>query len=116
MEAISDLPMLHDIDADYSPQYVKLARIIRGRIESGEYKRMDALPAAGLADAYGVSMQVAYAALAMLGANRYVSRVRGLRSYRVTWDAGLGHPRARMSARVEGTSRKPLGEQQPVGG
>jgi len=76
VEAISDLPMLHDIDADYSPQYVKLARIIRGKIESGEYKRMDALPAAGLADAYGVSMQVAYAALAMLGANRYVSRVR----------------------------------------
>ncbi len=55
--------MFHDIDADYSPQYVKLARIIRGKIESGEYKRMDALPAAGLADAYGVSMQVAYAAL-----------------------------------------------------
>ena len=25
MDAISDLPMLHDIDADYSPQYVKLA-------------------------------------------------------------------------------------------
>jgi hypothetical protein len=35
MDAISDLPMLHDIDADYSPQYVKLARIIRDKIESG---------------------------------------------------------------------------------
>ena len=33
MEAISDLPMLNDIDADYSPQYVKLARIIRDKIE-----------------------------------------------------------------------------------
>ena len=39
MEAISDLPMLHDIDADYSPQYIKLARIIRDKIESGEYRR-----------------------------------------------------------------------------
>jgi DNA-binding transcriptional MocR family regulator len=87
VEAISDLPMLHDIDADYSPQYVKLARIIRDKIESGEYERLDALPAAGVAGAYGVSIGVAYAALAMLGANRYVSRVRGLRSYRVTWDA-----------------------------
>ena len=95
MEAISDLPMLHDIDADYSPQYVKLARIIRDKIESGEYERMDALPAAGLASAYGVSIRVAYAALAMLAANRYVSRVRGLRSYRVTWDARHGHTRAR---------------------
>jgi len=27
MADISDLPMLHDIDADYTPQYVKLARI-----------------------------------------------------------------------------------------
>ena len=26
MTDISDLPMLHDIDAGYSPQYVKLAR------------------------------------------------------------------------------------------
>ena len=37
MADISDLPMLHDIDADYSPQYVKLARILRGKIESGQY-------------------------------------------------------------------------------
>jgi DNA-binding GntR family transcriptional regulator len=95
VEAISDLPMLHDIDADYSPQYVKLARIIRDKIESGEYERLDAIPAAGLAGAYGVSIGVAYAALAMLGANSYVSRVRGLKSYRITWDAGHSHLRAR---------------------
>ena len=94
MEAISDPPMLHDIDADYSPQYVKLARIIRGKIESGEYERMDALPAAGLAGAHGVSMRVVYAALAMLAANRYVSRPRGLKSYRVTWDVRRRRPRA----------------------
>ena len=94
MEAISDLPMLHDIDADYSPQYVKLARIIRDKIESGEYERLDAIPAAGLAGTYGVSIGVAYATLAMLGANRYVSRVRGLKSYRVTWDTRHGNSRA----------------------
>ena len=39
MPDISDLPMLHDIDADYSPQYVKLARVLRDKIESGEYRR-----------------------------------------------------------------------------
>jgi len=38
MEAISDLPMLNDMDADYSPQYVKLARILRAKIESGQYQ------------------------------------------------------------------------------
>lgn len=86
MDAIADLPMLHDIDADYSPQYVKLARILRDKIESGEYKRLDAVPAAGLVDAYGVSKRVAYAALEMLAANRYVGRARGLKFYRVTWD------------------------------
>ena len=45
MADISDLPMLHDIDADYSPQYVKLARILRDKIESGQYRRGDCLPA-----------------------------------------------------------------------
>jgi DNA-binding GntR family transcriptional regulator len=84
MEAISDLPMLHDIDADYSPQYIKLARIIRGKIESGEYKRLDAIPASVVSDRYGVSIRVAYAALAILAANRWVGRVSGLKSYRVT--------------------------------
>ena len=42
MEAIADLPMLNDIDADYSPQYVKLARILmRGRRHhAGEIPRL----------------------------------------------------------------------------
>ena len=44
MAGISDLPMLHDIDADYSPQYVKLARILRGKVESGEYHQGDIIP------------------------------------------------------------------------
>jgi DNA-binding GntR family transcriptional regulator len=84
---ISDLPMLHDIDADYSPQYVKLARVLRGKIESGEYQRGDILPAADLAHDYNVSIRVTYAALAMLAANRYVSRPGSFTSYRVIWQA-----------------------------
>jgi DNA-binding GntR family transcriptional regulator len=83
--AISDLPMLNDIDADYSPQYVKLARILRKKIESGDYKHLDALPASDLAAAYGVSVGVAYTALAMLAANRYVGQPGGFKSYRVIW-------------------------------
>ena len=92
MDAISDLPMLHDIDADYSPQYVQLARIVRAKIESGEHKPMESLPASALARDYGVSMRTAYAALGMLAANRYVGHPPGLGSYRVIWDAG--HARA----------------------
>jgi DNA-binding GntR family transcriptional regulator len=85
VEAIADLPMLNDIDADYSPQYVKLARILRAKIESGEYQRGDALPAAGLAQVHGVSVRVALHALAMLAANRYVHRAGRFDSYTVTW-------------------------------
>jgi DNA-binding transcriptional MocR family regulator len=73
MADISDLPMLHDIDADYTPQYVKLARIVRDKIQSGQYQRGDALPAPDLANEHGVSIKVAWSALAMLAANRYIT-------------------------------------------
>ena len=88
MAGIADLPMLHDIDADYSPQYVKLARILRDMIESGQYRRGDILPAAVLAGQYEVSVQVTCNALAMLAANRYVSRPGPFRSYSVIWPVG----------------------------
>lgn len=80
---ISDLPMIHDMDADYSPQYVKRARILRDEIAAGALKRADTLPATGLAAEYDVSVRVAYAALEMLEANRYVSRPKPFRCYQV---------------------------------
>jgi DNA-binding GntR family transcriptional regulator len=89
MEAIADLPMLNDMDADYSPQYVKLARILRGKIESGECKYGDTLPAAGLAQEYGISVRVAWHALAMLAANRYVRQPGKFAPYTVTWHTEL---------------------------
>ena len=87
MEAIADLPMLNDIDADYSPQYVKLARILRGKIESGQYRPGETLPASALAQEHGVSMRVAWHALAMLAANRYVCQPSRFAAYTVTWQA-----------------------------
>lgn len=84
MDSISSLPVLHDMDADYSPQYVKLARILRDKITSGDLKHDGTLPASRLADEYQVSAQVAYAALEMLEANRYVTRPGPFRRYRVT--------------------------------
>jgi DNA-binding GntR family transcriptional regulator len=87
MAGISDLPRLHDIDADYTPQYVKLARILRDKIQSGQHRRGDILPAADLASQYKVSVRVTCNALAMLAANRFVSRPGNFRSYRVTWQA-----------------------------
>ena len=86
MEAISDLPMLNDIDADYSPQYVKLARIIRSKIESGYYSNGACLSAADLARQYEVSQAVSSQALAMLAANRYIGRGNRFVSYSVSWE------------------------------
>ena len=84
-EAISDLPMLNDIEADYSPQYVKLARIIRDKIKSGELSRSTVLLATNLVADYHVSAQVTYAA------NRYIARPDGARFYRVSWDTSHPH-------------------------
>jgi hypothetical protein len=50
--------------------------------------RGDILPAADVASQYKVSVRVTCNALAMLAANRYVSRPGAFRSYRVTWQAG----------------------------
>ncbi len=72
MNVISDLPMLNDMDADYTPQYVKLARIIRDKITTGEYKHGNQLPIGQLATEYNVSVRVAAQAIDMLAANRYV--------------------------------------------
>jgi DNA-binding GntR family transcriptional regulator len=84
MAAISDMPMLHDIDADYTPQYVKLARILRDRIESGHYEHEDQLAVSALAAEYAVSKGVALQALATLAANRYVASAGAFKAYRVT--------------------------------
>jgi DNA-binding GntR family transcriptional regulator len=85
MAHISDLPMLHDIDADYTPQYVKLARLLRNKIESGQYRHGDALPAADLAREHGVSVNVVWSALGMLAANRFVTHTGNFRPYSVIW-------------------------------
>ncbi len=68
--------------------YVKLARVLRNKIEAGEYHKGDILPAADLAGQYKVSIRVTCSALAILAANRYVSRPGTFRSYSVTWQAG----------------------------
>ena len=87
MDAISDLPMIHDLDADYAPQYVKLARILRDKITSGQYQHGDPLPSDKLATEYGVSIRVVWHTMEMLAANRYVHRPGRFIPYTVTWQA-----------------------------
>jgi DNA-binding GntR family transcriptional regulator len=94
VNAISDLPMPDDIDADYSPQYVKLARILRDKIETGQYNHSQRIPAADLMSEHKASQQVAYNALAMLAANRYVAQPVPFKPYHVTWNAAPGEGKA----------------------
>jgi hypothetical protein len=91
MDAISNLPMLHDMEADYSPQYVKLARILRDRIKAGHLKHSKPLPAPRLASEYGVSVRVAQAAIFMLAANRYVTQPGNSGPYRVSWQDAISN-------------------------
>ena len=93
MEPISELPMLDDIDGDYTPQYVKLARILRDKIEAGDHEHGHLLLGVVLAQDHGVSAAVARQALAMLAANRYVERKSVHCRYRVTWQPAPGTER-----------------------
>jgi DNA-binding GntR family transcriptional regulator len=54
---------------------------------SGALKRPGTLPASSIATEYGVSVRVAYAALAMLAANRYVTRPERFQCYRICCQA-----------------------------
>jgi hypothetical protein len=85
---VSTLPVPGDIDADYSPQYVKLARILRDKIRAGVIRRSSTLRARDLAGQYGVSVEVALATLNMLCDNSYVERPQKFRHYKVTWNSG----------------------------
>ena len=95
MAAISDLPMPHDMDADYSPQYVKLARILRDKITSGHYQHDDLLTASALVSEHQVSIRVAWHALEMLAVNGYAARVGEFKPYHVAWDPSHGQAGAR---------------------
>jgi DNA-binding GntR family transcriptional regulator len=61
---------------------------LRDKIESGQYRRGDSLPAAELAGQYKVSVRVTCNALAMLAANRYLSRPGPFSSYNIIWQGG----------------------------
>ena len=67
---------------------LKLARILRAKIESGEHKRGDVLASATLVRDYNVSTRVALHALDVLAANRYVTRPGDFRPYAVIWQTG----------------------------
>jgi DNA-binding transcriptional MocR family regulator len=104
MTPLSELPMPNDMDADYSPAFMRLARMLRDQIRTGQYKPGDKLPpSASLAREHGISRRTALHALEVLAANKYVTRSGDFRPYHVT-----GHPTAELTTR---TPRRTLTEQ-----
>jgi DNA-binding FadR family transcriptional regulator len=100
---IAVVPLPNDMDADYSPQYVKLARMLRAGIWSGNIRPSSSVRAADLVEEYGVSAMVALAALNMLAANSYVTRPGNFRPYKVTWDIARMPAKRNESAEVTGS-------------
>jgi DNA-binding GntR family transcriptional regulator len=76
-----------DLDTDYTPRYIRLARQLRGRIEDGTYPPGSLLPSSKrLAAAHEVSTATARHALEMLVDSGYARHVES-KPHQVIWQA-----------------------------
>jgi DNA-binding transcriptional MocR family regulator len=79
-----DAPM-DDLDADYTPRYIWLARLLPGRIEDGTYPPGSLLPSsARLAQAHTVSKATARHALGVLVKTGHARHVES-KPHQVIW-------------------------------
>lgn len=80
------------LDADYTPRYITLARLLRGQIEDGTYKRGELLPSSTrLAKVHKVSRATALRALEALKSMEYVRHIESM-PHQVIWQhASAGH-------------------------
>jgi DNA-binding GntR family transcriptional regulator len=73
------------LDADYTPRYIRLARLLRGRIEDGTYPLGSLLPSASrLAEAQAVSKATARHALEVLVKSGHARHVES-KPHQVIW-------------------------------
>jgi len=85
-ESPSPLPQMDDLDADYTPRYISLARLLRGQIEDGTYGRGELLPSsARLAEVHQVSRATALRALEALKSTGYVRHIESM-PHQVIWE------------------------------
>ena len=65
---LSDRSTAHaELDADYTPQYIEVARRVRSRIEAGTYPTLSCVPGSRtLASEFGVSQVVVLHGLTIL--------------------------------------------------
>lgn len=84
-DAVQATPAIDDLDADFTPRYITLARQLRGRIEDGTYSRGSLLPSSKrLAAAHEVSKATALHALEMLVQSGHARHVES-KPHQVIW-------------------------------
>ena len=73
------------MDADYTPRYIRLARLLRGRIEDGTYPLGSLLPSATrLAELHTVSKSTARHALEVLVKSGHARHIES-KPHQVIW-------------------------------
>jgi DNA-binding transcriptional MocR family regulator len=71
-ELLHEVVDYNDLNADHAPKRIKLARILRVRIQRGDFSNGQYLSRIELAAEYGVSPNTAFYALSALSVNGYV--------------------------------------------
>lgn len=91
-----------ELDADYTPQFIRVARAVRGRITDGTYPRLSLVPGSrALAAEFSISPEVVRHGLTVLVRAGYLRHVES-KPHQVIWDGGdqgaAGAPRLTRSA------------------
>jgi DNA-binding GntR family transcriptional regulator len=75
-----------ELDADYTPQYIQVARRVLARIEGGTYPNLSCIPGSrALAAEFGVSQVVALHGLSVLVRAEYLRHVES-KPHQVIWE------------------------------
>jgi DNA-binding FadR family transcriptional regulator len=75
-----------ELDADCTPQYMRVARAVRARIMDGTYPKLSLVPGSReLAEEFGVSKVVALHGLTVLVRAEYLRHVES-KPHQVIWD------------------------------
>jgi DNA-binding transcriptional regulator YhcF (GntR family) len=91
-----------ELDADYTPQFIRVARIVRDRIADGTYPRFSLVPGSrALAAELHVSPEVVLHALAILVRAGYLRHIES-KPHQVIWHGSDRGAAAAEAARLGG--------------
>jgi DNA-binding transcriptional regulator YhcF (GntR family) len=83
-----------ELDADYTPQFIRVARVVRDRITDGTYPRLSLVPGSrALAGELHVSPDVVLHALTILVRAGYLRHIES-KPHQVIWDGDPGAAKA----------------------